>query len=622
MLEQGIFEVYNARHLDGPEVAESFIDPSQFALLAKRRHTLLIGPRGSGKTTLMKMLCPDALAAWQQVNAPKFRASINFTGIFVGADSNWGKQLDALKRRIDDPEVSARFAVAAFQTHTLRSFVEALEIYKSSQFQVPGPLRRHLVALDRPAEMRFVMEVANYLEITPTIASLAGLRLSLQTRLRDLKVGADTYVSSKGTSRAILQAKYMSTTLLDDLVFLAAAYETYAQDAEKLWCLLFDEFEIAPPEVREVAFSALRSTDRRLLFKYSLYPYDLDYEKYIASSVSEERATQGHDFDRVALTYARKEDGYEFSRRLVQLQINDPANTKQRTPTEVFGHSVFDVGRTEKNQSRQALEEANESITDAFLSLARKDPTFARYIQRSGIEIPRIGELKGAQRAAKFRKFTPIVTFRDFFYGAPKRTLTIYSGATALYAICEGNPRYIKGVVSAMLEQPPLQAMEGVGRPTIIPRNIQARHLTEVAWRYYTVLKNRPIKVEQYGPPLTSLAALVDRIGTYFHRRLVAGPFESDPPLSFLVDLDQVSDGLRDAIGRGENGGAFIEVAQTKDRRAYTRQGNIKRYRLTYLLSPVYGLPLTFSGEISLDTILRASSADDSQPMLFTDSDG
>jgi hypothetical protein len=619
MTEQGIFEVYNARHLDGPEVAESFIDPSQFQALAKRRHTILIGPRGSGKTTLMKMLCADALAAWQQVNAPRFRESIQFTGIFVGADSNWGKQLESLRRRIADTAVATRFVVAAFQTHTLRSFVEALEVYKGPQFQAKGPLRRHLVSLDRSAERLFVTDVAKYLSLTPTIASLAGLRLALQARLRDLKVRADAYASDPKVAASVLDANYMSHTLIDDLIYLAAAYETYALDRKKIWCLLFDEFEIAPTEVREVAFSALRSTDRRLLFKYSLYPYDVDYERYIASSGVEERAGQGHDFDRVTLTYGRKEDSYDFSRRLVQLQINDPAVTKQRAPADVFGHSIFDAPRGHTSTDRNAAELEQLSLVDTFVSLARKDPTFANYLRNSGIEFSRIGDLRGAQRAAKLRKFTPIVTFREFFSESPRRSLTIYSGETALYSICEGNPRYIKGVVSAMLETPITRIDNRNQQLPTVSRNIQAKHLAAVAWRYHTVLKSRAARIEHYGVPINSLADLMDRIGAYFHRRLVDGPFEPDPPLSFLVDYDQVSAGVREALGRAENSGAVIEIEQSKERRASGRRGNTKRYRLTYLLSPVYGLPLTYSGEISLETILRNTTPTEDQPMLFGD---
>src|SRR5262249_33169748 len=89
-----LFDTYNARFLDPSTVAKSFILPhSIFGLLCKNENSLVIGPRGSGKTTLMKMLRPSALRVWQHENKRHFLKSISFSAVYVASDSGWTNRM-------------------------------------------------------------------------------------------------------------------------------------------------------------------------------------------------------------------------------------------------------------------------------------------------------------------------------------------------------------------------------------------------------------------------------------------------------------------------------------------------------------------------------------------------
>ena len=55
-----IFGAFNARWLTPEDVARSFVPTTHFKALAKFQHSLLMGPRGCGKTTLLKMLTRPA----------------------------------------------------------------------------------------------------------------------------------------------------------------------------------------------------------------------------------------------------------------------------------------------------------------------------------------------------------------------------------------------------------------------------------------------------------------------------------------------------------------------------------------------------------------------------------
>jgi type IV secretory pathway VirB4 component len=82
-----LFDTYNARFLDPSAVARSFIVPdSVFTLLCKDENSLVIGPRGSGKTTLMKMLRPSALRTWEHERKRNYIDSISFSAVYVASD--------------------------------------------------------------------------------------------------------------------------------------------------------------------------------------------------------------------------------------------------------------------------------------------------------------------------------------------------------------------------------------------------------------------------------------------------------------------------------------------------------------------------------------------------------
>src|SRR5688572_14530765 len=90
---QLIYESFNARNLSPEEVAKTFVVPDEFAALCGNNHAVILGPRGSGKTTMLKMLTERALHSWTSKESDGFRRSINFVGIYVPTDIHWHHQL-------------------------------------------------------------------------------------------------------------------------------------------------------------------------------------------------------------------------------------------------------------------------------------------------------------------------------------------------------------------------------------------------------------------------------------------------------------------------------------------------------------------------------------------------
>ena len=107
-----LYDSFNARNYTPAQVAETFIPSEDYEDLWRNEHTVILGPRGSGKTTLFKMLTVQALYSWLHPTAEKLKKDRPFTAIFVPTDMHWHHQLLHAEEYL---VAAPRFSVAASQ---------------------------------------------------------------------------------------------------------------------------------------------------------------------------------------------------------------------------------------------------------------------------------------------------------------------------------------------------------------------------------------------------------------------------------------------------------------------------------------------------------------------------
>jgi hypothetical protein len=124
-----------------------------------------------------------------------------------------------------------------------------------------------------------------------------------------------------------------------------------------------------------------------------------------------------------------------------------------------------------------------------FASLARKDETFANYLGRRKVDLEHMHVLPESLKAADIRKIISIVAVCDEFLlelaqevpnrkrhrrlRSKKVVPEIYTGAQAIFSICEGNPRLAHWAHSTLLDAyKEGRRVEGSG---IVQRAQQAR---------------------------------------------------------------------------------------------------------------------------------------------------
>lgn len=604
-----VFESFNARNLDPTQVAQRFIPPQQFNELILRNHGIVVGPRGSGKTTLLKMLQLPALAAWHHSAADGYREKIDFTGAFVAADISWGAQLTALGEARLSEDMRTILGFSAFTTHMLSAIVRAMIEAMSPTVANVRSLARLHVPLERDEISALSRSLAKEWELTLELPSLGAVQAALQGRLLKIAQIANK-LAMTGVERIDPGASETSFLFLSPLSAVSYGVEqfnAFANQPYRKWALLFDELEIAPPAIRQALLQALRSTNQNLLFKLSLSPYHEDAD-LLNKAVS---AMPSQDYQPIELWYARKEQGFQFSRALLEAMMEDSGCSDAR-PEDIFGTASIDMIEHSADVHASAYKPGTE-LQGRYARLAGRDPSFARYLAANNVDLNAMHTLPSSVRASIVRKVTSIVGTRETFrseeqsigggkrLGRSRKNPNVYYGVDALLAIVEGNPRWLIGLMGPLIRR-------YVDERRRVPREIQANAISTAAHRFRALLKTIPYVPDgpntfrQRQVASRGLLSLLDTIGERFYRHVVIDDFTPDPVLSFTVDAN-TSEGLIEALGKALNAGAIILVPDS-GAEAIASSIRGKRFRLSYMLATSYRLPLLLGREGSLHRLL------------------
>jgi hypothetical protein len=613
------FDAFNARSLDASEVARTFVPSLHFDTLIKRRHTIVLGPRGSGKTTLLKMLQGPALRSWQHPLAADYRDKVDFTGVFIATDISWGEQITALGSGRLDSDSHRLLSVATFTTHVLRALIVAM-LDRVDARDVGNPYRGAKLSAEK--ESVLVGELSKAWHLRPTVPSLLSLKQALSGRLHQIRdiASRESVRGTEGRSERLANDENLHLHFVQSCSLATELFDDVTSTAGK-WALMFDELELAPAWINEELVKSLRSTDSKLLFKLALNPYS-DNEALLGGALS---AAPGQDFDQIPLWYPEKRDAQEFCTAL-WYQMLSLRNLPAKAPKAVLGNSYFETTVGDWEGSKNAYGPKSK-VTERFSQLAEKDATFRDYLRKNRIDVKHMNLLSGDARAATVRKIAPIVALREFYRRSDRdehnqggersrKRATLYSGADSLFAISEGNPRWLIGILSRLLDR------WDIAKKSPIPPAVQAQELQKAAERFAAMLKTLPNA--KGGSAGITAFEVVKQVSKYIRKEVVSSEFRPEPPGTFVVN-DDVDEATLISVRQALNAGALVYVPTDEGQLILTSLKH-KRFRVAYLLAPLYGTPIRLGKEMSLSTILgsriqRARLADRyiiDHPTLFT----
>lgn len=614
MRSTSLFDAFNARFLEPERVGKSFIFTRQFEEVARHQHTLIIGPRGSGKTTYLKMLTRPALSNWAELRHHRFAQSISYHTIYIPSDFSWYPEFRLPFSAPLSIEVDHLLTTALFRSHVLLAVCDTVQHMARPNDRAMKYFHQLDVKLSRSDWDQVAERLAFSWDVAPPFGGIAGLRLAIERNIQTIqRIMVSSALTPRSAASLMEQWPLLSRFFYDDLRSFADALADATQ-SNQFYCVCFDEVEIAPVPVRAQIVQSARSFDQRFLVKISSSPFD-EADPGQATSVG---SMTGHDYHQVMLTQMGSPEVMRFSKRLFTALCQE-IGINNVSPEEMLGSSVFapemSVAVSQPRVLHNGYAPAGKHWR-RFKNLEKKDPSFKEYITRNKIDIDRIDEMPEQRRAALVRKVIAPVVVREAFLSdssirsgrirSRKAIPDLYTGARTIFTLCEGNPRWLIGLLRPLIEH-------YAAHPTAVPTHVQAHHIERTLQQYLSLIST--IKATTHASGVTSAIKLIQQIGEYFRKETLVADFNPDPVGSFILDA-MVSQEIEDLVGRALNQGAF--VLMPRKNQAVSR-GVIRgqRLRLTHLLSPFFQLAIVAGRPIDLSRVISEPTDAVNQIDLF-----
>ncbi len=585
-----LYESFNARNYTPRQVAETFVPNEDYENLWRNEHTVVLGPRGSGKTTLFKMLTVQAVHAWFDSTAKELRQKRPFTAIYVPTDMHWHHQLkhanELLMRAPRFNEASSRAAVT---TGVLLAVTRTFQ----DRLAHEGP---H----DAKKEAQLCSELIKEWRLPRVLPCLDVIALALKSRIGEIRrlvneaIFRDMNDSEVSSIPDYFHLDYFASMDVSCSWFDAV----FSLEQSDKWALCLDELELAPPWLQRLAFSQQRSTEEKYLIKLSTSP--------IPSVLGATEARPKQDVRLISIWNHPARHSEEFAERLARSILKRRLEV-ETSPGALFGTSDLMI------QSERRIGKYTRGSPEWRLlkEVAAWDPGLRSILSAAGLDPSDPFTTSISIRDSVLRKAKPVAMFRRAFLKATpsgflslrsRKLETIYYGREAIYRVSDGNPRRLIGIIGDLC------AKLRLGKDGKYPRlteNEQAEVLKRASLHFSGYVHALPGGNTFLGEHAVDLATLLKAIATFFRQRLLGSEFPLDPVGSFRVE-SHINEKIVELLRLGVYHGAVVHVDPMPDTIETSLRG--KRFRLSYMLAPIYRLPLQLYDPVSLSSILKTSA--------------
>lgn len=603
MTSISFLSAFNAKAMSYEQIASSFVSSAKFAELAGQWSALLVGPRGSGKTTLLRMLSLEGMRSWSGAEADQYRRELDYTGIYVPSDIAWGEMVKSLGDGNLDGRSLNLVSEAAFATNVFMSTVSAMQL----RIQTPDPadvrLNYRNVEIEPESIEEIIRFIAELWKLNPKSISFRSLHQALAARLLDIHQQSRLLGGIPNCSPALISEKmpYIGLPVLDSVNQALKAFDQAAGQNDGIWALLLDEFEVAPAPLQKDILTALRAAAPKLILKVALAPCGPHTVRALETTTP---PTRSNDFRQVELWYADKREADTFCERVFTSRTSLHPVLAGKYPEIVFGKSAYAIVDETDAEGTHYAYGRGEAWAKEFMSLAQKDSSFRDFLIKKEIDSQNLDPSPDAPNGNTIRKIAPIVAFRNAYRGYREGTKrgrkpfnAAYSGWAAISAISEGNPRWLLTMLTGIF------AKVRTVKDLPVDVSTQQYHAMVTSGTFADVLRTVATRQFDCIQTTTPVMQLLTKIGQYFHDRLVIDDFLEDPPMSFYVGND-IDDDTENCLRIAVNHGAII-CYQPADGIGGFGTLRDKRFRLSYLLSPSFKLPIRKSKEVQLTSILN-----------------
>jgi len=603
-----LFDSFNAKYLSYQQVADSFVPNFEFTQLQGNNSMLLMGPRGCGKTTLLKMLTPAGTYYWDQKENKSITSEMKFIAIYIPSDIQWKNQLDYLNKRLkNEQEFSEKIAHFLFTTNVQMSMCKTFYSLV------------HLSGNEKDIKLNYessiCIELIKAWKIEgPLLPTFDDLELQLLKRVSEINTIITRIVFySQKRSEYDKIPDYVFDHFFDQIRTGCKVLEKIlGYPNEQKWALCFDELEIAPKFLQLELISYLRSVDQKYLFKMTTTPlFKLE------DSIVE--ASQGNDFNTIKL-WVYDENGLkgweDFCKKLIRKRLKSKFNISNFLEIEdIFGkYNLDDIIKEELNQLNKSILEKLSYNTDfkpgtgkgsainyLFKYLASTDPSFNKFLIKRSIDPndPYSYSKLSTDSKSVFLKYKVDAVYRLIYREKTRRVPPIHYGIPHIFGLCDGNPRLVMGLIDEIL----LRSTYDDNIYNKISNHIQSQVIFDSSKRYFNLLKNYPDSTVPFKGSEFNLALdLLKPIGDYMNWKIIQTEFSKTSASTFIVDKD-LDPRFIQLLEVALYLGAIIYLEPVE---SLSYSGIIgKRFRLSNFLTPYMKIPNRVNSQVKLSTLLK-----------------
>lgn len=582
---------FNARHLKPSEIADSFVYNDDFEELLKNNHTVLLGARGSGKTTMLKMLTVPALYSWKGIRAKKILERLPFIAVYIPTDIHWNSQYTYYENQLQKfPLLQQKISEVSVTTNIFYSLCESFEnilIYNNS------------IDKSQSNEIELSKALIQYWALPKIIPTLALIKEALLERISNLNSLVQKAIFNYKDEENINYDDYFFLEFQSSIRLAISLFERiYKLDSK--WALCFDELELSPGWLKDKLLNSLRSTDQKFLFKLSTSP--------ILKLSNELLASPGNDVKLIKMWPHQVNNKYQrFSERIVKATLKGIFG-KEVDPTIIFGNSpLMDRKRNENEISE--YDEGRETWLE-IKTLAETDDSLKKLLLKHNIDPSNPIATQKRKLDTVLRKIKPTVFFRNAFskYDEEKgyrirrsrKVLPFYHGKEIIYTISDGNPRWLIGIIHEMVARN--KKNRNNKKLLKIDESIQADVLLDISEQFFNILTTSPnafIRMEKHK---YQLSAILEKIGEFFFQKLALDDFLLDPFGTFYIE-DTTDPNILKLLDFALYQGAIVFRNPSGSSFDFDLKG--KNFRLSFLLHPKFRLPLRNYNAIALSRCLE-----------------
>lgn len=437
------FEVDNAKQLTVEKTVRYFVPPENFSRLFSGKNHILLGSRGSGKTTWVRMLAHDHvyLASKQPGMASKYaRDALNshFIGIYV--PTNIGL-IGSLKNK---PWQTEAHAEQFFQWRlNLHSCAALIPIIRSCiDRYISGTYEKTIAELNICRDLSKFWSRSDDVRDIKTLEALRLLIATVETK----RVDEISRYRARGLPIEELN-DYFDSELFHPIKYGMQVITFHVGiPKEAVWMLCIDEAEYLTESHHRIINTHMRTASENLVFKIATMPF----AHHTMATNADDPVREGHDFDYVYVDQvpidsrgAGKEDAAflrfardVFKRRADSLNSNGAALTMQQMlgPSPLIDEKTVET-RSEISDFMALLEKyANEATCLRARRLLSSDPRKFR------------NEI--------LRKMHGALILRDaLHHRVGNSKLAVYSGEATIIRCSDGNARRLMRLLNALLKK-------------------------------------------------------------------------------------------------------------------------------------------------------------------------